>query len=109
MALNYVNLTLDLFDGQGNELKTGNVIFTPSVQLTDTVEHELITRAQLQVSLVGGSPVVKLLATDNGNLNPSGWSWDVTFQNVPGNPPEFSFHLVFASGANQFLSSQTPL
>ena len=40
---------------------------------------------------------------------PAGWAWTISFFNVPGNPASFSFFLPFSGGANQNLSSLTPL
>lgn len=106
MALNYVNLTVDLYDGQGNPLTSGVVTFTPSATLVDP-GVEIVPTMGINVALkVGGPPVVKLLATDNGSVTPSGWGWVVTYSNVPGNPAQQTILLPFASGSNQFLSSQ---
>lgn len=110
MALNYVNLTADLFDGQGNVLAAGTATFTPTAQLTDTADHEIVTLAPVTAAFKPtASPVVKLLATDNGAPLPGGWGWTVTFSGVPGNPASFTFFLPFAAGASQFLSSQAPV
>ena len=45
MALNYVTLTCDLYDGQGSPLAQGTATFTPYALLTDTADHEIITQA----------------------------------------------------------------
>ena len=111
MSLNYVTLILDLFDGSGNAISQGAATFTPSAQLTDSTDQELIPQAQVQAFFRAGlaAPQVTLLATDNANVLPSGWGWNVTFQNVPGSPAGFSFFLPFASGATQHLSKQAPV
>ena len=111
MALNYVTLTLDLYDGQGSAIVAGTATLTPSVQLTDTTDHEWIPPAPLTVTFRPGTapPSVKLLATDNGAPLPAGWGWIISFSGVPGNPAGFTFFLPFSSGASQFLSAQAPV
>lgn len=112
MALNYVTLILDGFDGGGSQLTRGTATFTPSVVLTDPTDQEWIPPAPVAVQFREGlaSPQVHLLATDNGNVTPSGWTWAVSFQNVPGTPAGFSFFLPFTNGATQHLSAiqETP-
>jgi len=107
MALNYVTLILDLYDGSGAPISQGSVLFTPSAQLTDATDQQDITQAPVSAFFRAGisSPQVTLLATDNANLAPSGWGWNVAFQNVPGNPQPFSFLLPHANGATQYLSA----
>jgi hypothetical protein len=110
MSLNYVTLTLDLYDGQGNPVISGEALFTPTAQLTDTTNHELITQAAVPaVFHSAGTPTVKLLATDNGPPAPAGWAWTATFSGVAGNPASFSFFLPYASGSAQNLSAQAPV
>ena len=110
MTLQYVTLTLDVYDGQGNPMTKGTATFTPSVQLTDATDHELITQlpivASFQVS--GSLPTVKLLATDNGAPLPLGWGWTVTFDGASA-PAGFSFFLPYSNGASQYLSALSPV
>lgn len=106
VALSYVNLTIDLYDGQGNPLTGGVVTFTPSALLLNP-GVEIVPTVGINVSLVAGGPqVVKLLATDNAGITPNGWGWVVSYNGVPGNPPSQTILLPFASGASQFLSNQ---
>ena len=111
MALNYVTLILDLSDGTGSpRAGEGLRSLAPSAQLTDTVDDLLIGQAPIQVPFMGGGfPQVRLLATDDGNLAPSGWAWTISFAGVPGNPASFSFFLPFAGGSTQYLSSLSPV
>ena len=110
MSLNYVTLTCDLFDGRGNRVNGGTATFTPSVQLTDSTDHEIIAQAPLTaVFRSTGSPVISLLATDNGNPLPAGWAWTVTFSGVPGNPAAFSFFLPYSNGSAQNMSALSPV
>jgi hypothetical protein len=108
MSLQYVVLTLDLYDGQGNAVITGTAALVPSAQLKDTTDHMIITAAPVPaVFHAAGFPQVTLLATDNGNLSPS-WTWGISFTGVPGNPAGFSFSLPHSGGASQYLSSLAP-
>ncbi|MGH3205923.1 MAG: hypothetical protein ACRDP5_28310 [Streptosporangiaceae bacterium] len=93
MPLNYVNVILDLMTGAGNPVLGGSAILVPSAQLTDTADNLLVTQAPISAVFVGSLPVVKLLATDNGALAPSGWAWTISFSTVPGNPAPWSFFL----------------
>lgn len=110
MALNYVTLTLDLYDGQGNAITSGTALLTPTAQLTDTTNHEVTVQAPVPcVFHAAGTPTVKLLATDNAPPAPPGWMWTVSFTGVAGDPPSFSFLLPFTGGSSQNLSSLAPL
>ena len=110
MSLNYVTLTCDLFDGAGNTLNGGTAVFTPSSALTDTTNHEYITRAPVTASFKSsGSPVVKLLATDDATVSPAGWNWQVTFSGVPGSPAGWNFFLPYADGSAQNLADIAPV
>lgn len=89
MALNYVTLTVDLYDGQGNALTQGTASFVPSATLTDTADQEIITQAPIVVSFHAGAgpPTVSLLATDNAS--PGQMSWNTTtfgYPNTSTNP-----------------------
>jgi hypothetical protein len=68
MALNYITLVLDLADGTGTPLATGQALLNPSAQLTDTTDDMIVTKAQLSAKLAGSYPQVRLLATDNTAL-----------------------------------------
>jgi hypothetical protein len=109
MALNYVDLTCDLQDGQGTQVSEGTASFTPTVQLTDAGTGITTQAPVTAVFRKGIVPVVQLLATDNSGPLPAGWGWTVTFTGVPGSPASFSFFLPYADGADQDLSSQAPV
>jgi hypothetical protein len=113
LALNYVTLILDLYDGAGNPIMLGNAILAPNAQLADLTDNLLITPAPITVTFgttaPGVSPQARLLATDNANLAPSGWAWTLSFIGVPGSPASITFYLPFANGATQYLSSLVPL
>ena len=108
VALNYVNLVCDLYDGEGSPVQTGTLSFQPTATLTDTTDHITITQAPVVVSLLGNPlAVVSLAATDNGNLSPPGWSWLMSAY-FPGAPARKLFLLPFSAGATQYLSSLLP-
>ena len=109
MPLNYVTLTVDVYDGQGNVPTSGYATFTPSVTLTDTTNHEIVAQLPIVVSFkASGVPTVKLLATDNSTITPGGWAWQVTFTGT-GLPSAFNFFLPFSGGASQNLSALSPV
>ncbi len=104
MALNYVTLTLDLYDGQGAPVTAGEAAFTPSAVLTDA-GTAIIGQIPVVASFRAGSlPSVRLLATDSDGPEPPGWQWQVSFSGVAGAPAAFSFPLLFADGTSQLLS-----
>ena len=109
MSLNYVTLTLDLYDGQGNYPVSGTASFTPSAVLTDAGVEIVGQQPIVAVFHAAGPPTVKLLATDNAGPLPSGWTWSVSFSGITGAPAAFSFFLPGAGGASQLLSSLAPV
>jgi hypothetical protein len=77
----------------GTRLATGQALLNPSAQLTDATDDMIFTQAQLSAQLAGSYPRVRLLATDNTALAPSGWGVDGLFPGTPGNPQPFTFFL----------------
>jgi hypothetical protein len=109
MALQYVTLTLDLYDGQGNFPVSGQATFTPSAVLTDAGVEIVSQQPIVAVFHAAGPPAVKLLATDSTGPMPAGWAWSVTFTGITGAPAGFSFFLPYSGGASQLLSSLAPV
>ena len=108
MSPNYVTLVLNEYDAAGNPIVQGTATLTPNSSLVDVTDQMDITPYVPPVTFRPGPiPQVKLLATDNANVSPSGWAWTLTFSGVPGNPPARSFFLPFSGGATQYLSSLT--
>lgn len=108
MALNYVTVICDLYDGSGNVLGQGSAAFEPSAALTDSTDREIITTAPVTVSFTPADvPSVRLLATDNAAPVPGGWEYLFT---PPGGTgmSAFTFLLPFSGGATQYLSSLMP-
>jgi hypothetical protein len=109
MALNYVTLICDLGAGQGYYLQSGTAALAPSAVLTDSADHLIVSQVPVPVTFSDlGPPQVRLLATDNAALLPSGWAWTIT-------PPAgsgiaaYSFFLPFSGGATQYLSALSPV
>jgi hypothetical protein len=105
----YVTLTLDLYDGQGNYPASGSASFTPSAVLTGPgtgIIGQIPVTATFRPGVV---PVeVSLLATDNEGFTPSPWTWSVTFAGVAGAPAPGSFPLPYDGGEPRLLSSVYP-
>lgn len=110
MALNYVTLILDLYDGSGNPITSGAAALVPSSVLTDVADQVIITQEPVPgVFHASGFPQVTLLATDNAAPRPAGWTWGISFAGMPAPISPFSFFLPYASGATQYLSSMIPV
>jgi hypothetical protein len=93
VALNYVTLICDLYNGQGTVVGGGFATFTQAAVLTDVPDLEVIVAQPLKVPFGGiMPPQIELLATDNAAPQPGAWSWSVAFQ-VTGAPAGFSFFL----------------
>ena len=105
MALNSVTLTGSVPGGSGAE-----ATFTQSAWLTDSTDNELIPPVQKSVTLDrNGKFSVSLLATDNGALLPSGWTWSVVISGINVASLGFSFFLPFSGGATQDIADLTPV
>lgn len=87
----------------------GSITFVPSNTLTDATDGlgiGLEARTYRFVNGTGSS--APLVATDNVNLLPSGWTYVVTVA-LDGLPPySFNCFIPFSGGASQKLSSLTP-
>jgi hypothetical protein len=93
MTLQYVALTLDLYDGQGNPVITGSAAFTPSAPLTDAGVEVIGQDPVPAVFHAGRLPQVSLLATDSSGPSPAGWTWGAAFSGQAAPPASFSFFL----------------
>lgn len=110
MALNYVTLILDAYDVTGAYLTGGAAVIAPNSILVDPTDAEWVPPAQVTTpfSIFAATPSVRLLATDNANITPSGWAYTIQFLGVAGNPAGFSFFLPHSNGATQHLSAIVP-
>lgn len=109
MTASYVTVTLDLTDGSGYPLTRGMASWTPSMQFPDPADQMLVSQAPVTAVFRAGSPAtVRLIANDTAGPQQSGgtpgWSWQVTFAGVPGNPPPASYYVLAVNGATQRLS-----
>lgn len=108
MALQFVDLVLDLYDGSGSPIVEGKVTLYPNVTVLDAADHVVLTQAPIVVRLFGNPlPLVQIVATDTAGLQPTGWGW-VIQPDFPGAPPGGVFTVAFADGAEQFLSGLLP-
>jgi len=107
-VLNTVTLTGSYEGGDGSQ-PSGWLQFVPSAALTDADDCVLVTQEPVNAELVSGAFSVTLTATDNTDLQPSGWYWTVT-EYVAGMPPSqpWNFFLPFAGGATQDISGLSP-
>jgi hypothetical protein len=103
----FVQLTLDLYDGAGNYPSSGTATFTPSAVLTSP-GNGMTGQIPVVASFRGTLVTVSLLATDNEGITPADWTWGVSFSGVAGAPAPFSFPLAYADGSSQSLSSLYP-
>jgi parallel beta-helix repeat protein len=94
MALNLVPLVLDLYDGGLNLISSGSATLVPSAQLADVVDQAGIVLSPLTVGFhADASPMIQIIPTDNENISPSNWAWQITFDNVPGAPEPYYFSI----------------
>lgn len=103
MSLNYITLILDLYDGDGTPVTTGQAVATPTSLLTDPEDQEYIPQATASVLFGAGNPPLRLLAVDSSGPRQSGWGWTLAFRNVPGNPPSVTVQP--AAGPVDFTAS----
>lgn len=106
--LTKITVTGSWVDGSGNAL-TGYVTFAPSTDLTDSTGHAIIRIAQVQANLTAGAISVSLACTDNADIAPQPWYWNVT-ENISGTPIRtYSVQLPSTLGASIDLSQLTPV
>jgi hypothetical protein len=107
VALNYVTLLPNYVDGAGEPVRQGKVIFTPVSVLLAAAENLVVTQSPVVLDLTTGVTYVSLLATDNADLDPGTWAWEVQ-PLFPGAPPAQQVFVNFADGATQYLSDLQP-
>ena len=101
MTLNLVTLQGTYLDGEGNPL-SGELQFTPSAQLADTVDSQVLRQVSVTATLDdNGHFSATLYATDNANITPAGWCW-ILKELITGLPAySWNFFLPYASGSTQ--------
>jgi hypothetical protein len=109
MGLEKVTLTGTYLDGSGQPL-FGTVTFAPSVPLTDITDSEIVLQSPVTVAVnSAGQFSVALYGTDDADLAPSGWTWQVTESIAGLTPSTWSFFLAYADGTTQDISALTPV
>jgi hypothetical protein len=92
VALTTLNLVINMTDGSGAQLTRGMAVLAPSAFLTGAAGYQDVPQSPIGAQFAGSAyPQVPILATDNADLAPSGWGWDISFVVVPGNPSGWSF------------------
>lgn len=91
MPLPTVGITLNLFDGAGNQVTAGSAVFTPTIAVSSADGTEEFAPQPLTVRLDSGSfPVTALLLPTDMPASPD-WAWQVSFTGVALEP--FTFKL----------------
>lgn len=86
----------------------GKVIFTASPQyLTHTVNGLIIPTGPVVAYLYDGAATITLMATDDTDIKPSGWTYRVSFEleGVDITP----FNITVPTGSNRALSDIAPV
>lgn len=89
---------------------SGKVTFRPTPPLIiDAAADTLIVPKSIQVNLdVTGAFSTQLVATDDADLNPSGWTYEVSFQ-LNGGVSIPSFHITVPTGSTRDLADIAPV
>lgn len=96
------------YPGGDGGARTGTVTFTPSTDLVDATGHAIIRAAPIICPLYAGTFSIALLCTDNANISPSGWYWNVT-EAVDGATARTYSVLIPHSGSTVDLSTLAPV
>jgi hypothetical protein len=105
-----ITLTVDCATADGKLFKRGSLRVIPSfARLGDTADQVLIEQAGVGASFDGRTaPTVALFPCDligpQADDGPA-WSYNVYYDNCPGNPQPWSFQLLSTNGTAQRLSS----
>jgi hypothetical protein len=89
-------------DAEGNAV-AGSVVFYLSVPLIDATDHVIVTPGPYTATLVSGAFSLRLPFTDNADVQPAGFSYQV-FEQVPGGR-SFYIQLPSALGSTVDLST----
>lgn len=93
MALPSVAIILNLSDLAGDEVTTGEAVFTPTSAAVSADGTTELLAAPVTVDLSEGMfpRSAALLPTDVAGVQPSALAWQVSFPGVPGAPQPFTF------------------
>jgi len=111
MALNTVTLKWAVPDLVQSGL-SGTLTITPTAQMSDSTDHELIPSFARQVNFSGGTgQLTGIVANDNSAILPAGTGYliSVTASNGQVIVPQFQTQILFASGATQWLDVLAPV
>ena len=109
MSLNKVTVTGTYVDGEGNPC-SGQVIFTPNTRLAAGADDLLVRPVPVTVTLTDdGTISAELYATDNADLEPSGWCWTAIENITYAISSTWNFFLAYSNGATQDLSDLEPI
>ena len=79
MALTYTTVTWTPLNGAGQPLTGVTVTFAPTTDLTAIIEGSFISSEPFTVTQDGAGVITaSLISTDNADLAPAGWMWQVT-------------------------------
>lgn len=110
--LSSITVTSTYQDGSGAPL-FGYVSFTPSTDLTDSTGKVILRAAPIITNIFKGAISQVLACTDNANISPSGWTWNVTevIGNAQGNLTSRSYSVLLPHtlGATVDLSTLVPV
>ena len=93
MALNFITLVLDLADGTGTPLATGQALPNPPAQPTDATGDMIVTKTQPNAKPARVVPAGAAARHRQHHPAPSGWARTVSFAGTPGTPQPFTFFL----------------
>ena len=79
MALTYTTVTWTPLNGAGQPLTGVTVTFAPTTDLTAIIEGDFISSDPFTITQDGAGVITTdLLSTDNADILPQGWAWQVT-------------------------------
>ena len=87
----------------------GSVSFTPSTDLTDATDGQIIRAVPTSSPLYAGTSSIALINTDNANLSPSGWYYIVTETINGAAVRSYNISLPAALGASVNLAALAPV
>lgn len=85
---------------------SGTLTITPSYQMSDATDHELIPSVARSVVFSGGTgQLAGIVANDNANILPAGTGYLITVVASNGQVivPQFQTQILYANGATQWL------
>lgn len=92
----------------GGSARAGRVVFTPSARLVDSTQKAIYSGAGPVVLGVDGKFSISLLATDDPDVQPTGWRWRVDEQPSGGTRAIYWIELPASLGPTVDLSTIAP-